>query len=127
MDPLLLQAIVSMNIALVFYTWAVFSARKHGLSRKHIPLFGIGLVCDYLGTNLMLEYGYNRGVIPEMHIVIGMASLMGMAFHFLLALAASATTNMMAIDRLFLRISLYIYSGWLIAFASGTIVGITSQ
>ena len=86
---MLLQAVVWMNLALVFYTWAVFSGRKQGLHRKHLIIFGIGLICDYLGTHQMNLFAMAYGKPPEWHTITGVASLGGMAFHFLLALAAS--------------------------------------
>jgi hypothetical protein len=48
---MLLQAVIWMVLALIFYTWAVFSGRTQGLHRKHLVIFGIGLVCDYLMTH----------------------------------------------------------------------------
>ena len=124
---MLLQAVVWMNLALFFYTWAVFSARKKGLYRKHLFLFGAGLLCDYLGTHLMLLYGLSTGVVPAWHMVIGIASLSGMAFHFLLAFVAAMVRRAEAVNRLFHKVSLSIYSGWLIAFITGSIAGIAGN
>ncbi len=121
---MLFQAVIWMNLALIFYTWAVFSARKKGLQRKHLFIFGFGLLCDYVGTHLMLLYGISTGIIPDWHILIGMASLSGMAFHFMLALAATLVHRVEAVNRLFHRVSLSIYFSWLIAFVSGSIAGI---
>ena len=121
---MLLQAVIYMNLALFFYTWAVISARRQGLHRKHLPIFGIGLVCDYLGTHMMLRYGLAKGVMPEWHIVVGFASLAGMAFHFMLALTAALVRRAEAVNRLFHRVSLSIYTAWLIAFITGSIAGI---
>jgi uncharacterized repeat protein (TIGR03987 family) len=121
---LLFKAVIFMNIALVFYTWAVFSARRKGLHKKHLFIFGTGLLCDYIGTRLMLDYGLSNGVIPEWHIIAGMASLCGMAFHFSLALMAAVAHRVEVVNRLFHRVSLYIYSGWIIAFISGSFAGI---
>ena len=124
---MLFQAVIWMNLALVFYTWAVFSARKRGLHRKHLALFGSGLVCDYVGTHLMLLYGLSTGVVPEWHILIGIASLSGMAFHFMLAAVAALVRRAEAVNRLFHRVSLSIYTGWLIAFITGSIAGISGK
>ncbi|BCS54655.1 TIGR03987 family protein [Geobacter sp. SVR] len=124
---MLLYAVIWMNLALIFYTWAVFSARKKGLHRRHLFLFGSGLACDYLGTHLMLLYGLSTGVIPEWHIAIGMASLSGMAFHFLLALAATLVRRAEGVNRLFHRVSLSIYTAWLVAFITGSIAGISGK
>jgi len=124
---MLIQAVIWMNLALIFYTWAVFSARKNGLHKKHLFIFGFGLFCDYLGTRSMLIYGLSTGIIPEWHILIGIASLSGMAFHFMLAAVAAIVRRAEAVNRLFHRVSLTIYSGWLITFISGSIAGICGR
>lgn len=120
---MLMQAVIWMNLALIFYSWAVFSGRKQGLHRKHLIIFGIGLLCDYLGTDQMNLFARTYGKAPEWHNITGIASLAGMAFHFLLALAASLANRAEAVNRLFHRVSLTIYSCWLIAFFSGAISG----
>ena len=120
---MLVQAVIWMNLALIFYTWAVFSGRKQGLHRKHLFIFGIGLLCDYLGTQEMNLFARAYGKAPEWHNITGIASLAGMAFHFLLALAASFANKAEAVNRVFHRVSLTIYTCWLIAFFSGAISG----
>lgn len=120
---MLLQAVIWMNLALAFYTWAVFSGRRQGLHRKHLIIFGIGLLCDYLGTHQMNMIALAYGKAPEWHNITGIASLGGMAFHFLLALIASLANKAEAINRVFHRVSLTIYTFWLIAFISGAISG----
>lgn len=124
---MLFQAVICMNLALIFYTWAVFSARSHGLQQKHLFIFGFGLLCDYLGTHLMFLYGLSTGIVPEWHTITGIASLTGMAFHFMLALVATLVRRAEAVNRLFHRVSLSIYTCWLIAFCSGAIAGIRGK
>jgi uncharacterized repeat protein (TIGR03987 family) len=124
---MLLQAVIYMNLALIFYTWAVFSARRRGLHRKHPLIFGIGLFCDYLGTHKMLLYGLATGVVPEWHILVGIASLAGMAFHFMLAFVAGMVRRTEAVNCLFHRVSLTIYTSWLVAFCSGTVAGMIGK
>jgi uncharacterized repeat protein (TIGR03987 family) len=116
---MLLVAVILMNLALFFYTWAVFGARRSGLRHRHLALFGTGLLCDYLGTHQMNLYGIAYGYVPEWHTLAGLASLSGMAFHFLLALAALFVTRFQAVNRFFHRVSLGIYVFWLMAFVSG--------
>ena len=120
---MLLQAVIWMNLALIFYTWAVFSGRKQGLHRKHLVIFGIGLLCDYFGTHQMNLFAATFGKAPEWHNITGIASLAGMAFHFLLALIASLANRAEAVNRVFHRVSLTIYTCWLAAFFSGAISG----
>lgn len=120
---MLVRAVIMMNLALVFYSWAVFSGRRQGLHRRHLAVFGIGLLCDFLGTNEMNHIARMYGKAPEWHNLTGIASLAGMAFHFLLALAASSMKRAEAVNRVFHRVSLTIYSCWLAAFLSGAVSG----
>lgn len=123
MTPMLRVGIMFMVLALAFYTYAVFSGRKEGLHAKHLLVFGAGLLFDYLGTHQMSLYARAFGKAPEWHNLTGILSLAGMAFHFLLALAASFTRRAERINHTFHRVSLTIYTLWCIAFASGAIAG----
>ena len=120
---MLAKAVIWMNLALVFYTWAVFSGRKQGLHPKHLVIFGIGLFCDFMGTHQMNIVATLYGKAPEWHNVTGIASLAGMGFHFLLALTACLLHQAEAVNVLFHRVSLTIYTCWLIAFVSGAVSG----
>jgi uncharacterized repeat protein (TIGR03987 family) len=120
---MLVQAIIWMMLALIFYTWAVFSGRRQGLHRKHLFIFGIGLLCDFFGTHQMNLFAAAYGKAPVWHNITGIASLSGMAFHFLLALVASLTNRAEAVNLVFHRVSMTIYSCWLVAFFSGAISG----
>lgn len=120
---MLLKAIIFMNLALIFYTYAVFSGRHEGLHFKHLVAFGVGLLFDYLGTHQMNLYAKAAGPAPEWHNLSGILSLAGMAFHFILALIATLLHQAERINSTFHRVSLTIYSLWLMAFASGAIFG----
>ena len=124
MDKFMLaRAVIWMSLALIFYTWAVFSGRRHGLHRKQLIIFGAGLICDFFGSYQMNLIAAAYGKAPEWHGVSGIASLGGMAFHFLLALIASVTNRAEAANDVFHRVSISIYSCWLLAFFSGAISG----
>jgi uncharacterized repeat protein (TIGR03987 family) len=120
---MLAKAVVWMNLALIFYTWAVFSGRRQGLHPKHLVIFGLGLACDFLGTHQMNIVAALYGKAPEWHNISGIASLAGMGFHFMLALTASLLHRAEAVNVLFHRVSLTIYSCWLVAFVSGAVSG----
>lgn len=120
---MLAQAVIWMMLALIFYTWAVFSGRCQGLHRRHLIIFGIGLACDFLGTGQMNLFAAAYGKAPEWHNISGITSLAGMGFHFLLALIASLSNRAEAVNLLFHRVSMSIYSCWLLAFCSGAISG----
>lgn len=54
MTTQLLLAIVTITLALIFYTWGVFSERQAGeLKQKHLLLFALGLIFDTTGTTIM--------------------------------------------------------------------------
>ena len=123
MKPLLVRAVIFMTLALAFYTYAVFSGRREGLHTKQLIVFGLGLFFDWLGTRQMNLFALTFGKAPEIHNLTGIVSLGGMAFHFLLALAASLLHRAERVNRTFHRVSLTIYTLWLVAFASGAISG----
>lgn len=125
MSAVLAAGIAFMNLALFFYTYAVFSGRKAGLQGRHLAAFGIGLLMDYLGTNQMSIYAASMGPAPEVHNLSGIVSLSGMGFHFLLALLARVAGWGDAANRIFHRVSLGIYSLWCVAFASGAVAGMS--
>lgn len=112
-----------MILALFFYTWAVFSGRRQGLHTRHLIIFGLGLLFDYMGTMEMNKFAMAYGKAPQWHNITGIASLAGMAFHFMLAMAASMMKQAEAVNRVFHRVSLTIYTCWLTAFLSGAISG----
>lgn len=120
---MLAQAVLWMTLALIFYTWAVFNGRRRGLHRRHLLVFGAGLISDFFGTHQMSAIAAAYGKAPEWHNVSGIASLSGMAFHFMLALIASLTSRAEAANLVFHRVSISIYSCWLIAFVSGAVAG----
>ncbi len=123
MKPILIRAVTFMTLALLFYTYAVFSGRREGLHKKQLIVFGLGLFFDWLGTCQMNLFARSFGKAPEIHNLTGIASLGGMGFHFLLALAASLLHRAERINRTFHRVSLTIYTLWLIAVASGAVSG----
>lgn len=120
---MLISAIIFMNLALVCYTWAVFSGRAHGLHRRHMIVFGTGLVFDFFGTHHMNIFAMTHGKAPQAHNITGIASLAGMSIHFLLALIASLAGKTEVVNKVFHRISLTIYSCWLFAFITGALFG----
>lgn len=112
--------IIAINIALLFYTYAVFSARKQGLHFKHLMAFGIGLSLDIYGTFSMFKI--QNSIIMNWHTLLGLLSLLGMGLHFMLALIATWLNKYDKANYLFHKISLIIYSLWIISFVTGGII-----
>ena len=54
MDSTLIFAIVTITLALVFYTIGVFGERRaKSLNKNHVIIFWLGLLCDTTGTLTM--------------------------------------------------------------------------
>lgn len=124
-------AAIYMFIALALYTYAVLSGRKEGLKGKHLVAFGLGLIMDSKGTfDMSSLVNAAQGPNP-LHYWTGLGGLLGMGFHFILAvmaaLVAKITGQTDRINRVFHKVSLFIYALWVLAFISGMVVGIMSM
>ena len=54
MDTKLILAIITITLALVFYTIGVFGERRaKTLKKQHVIIFWLGLLCDTTGTTIM--------------------------------------------------------------------------
>ena len=71
-----------MLLALVFYTWAVLSDMRQGLHRKHLIIFGAGLICDFLRWFPMNLIATAYGKPPAWHSISGITSCPGWHFIF---------------------------------------------
>ena len=69
MDIKLIMAIITITLALIFYTIGVFSERKSGTLKKfHVIIFWIGLLFDTTGTTIMSIIS-NGGSLLSLHAV----------------------------------------------------------
>lgn len=122
----LIFAIVTITLALVFYTIGVFSERHSGSLRiKHIVMFGLGLVFDTTGTTIMSAIAKNEVAASNfsLHQVTGMAAIILMAFHFLWAIYVLMKGTEKAKSR-FHKFSLVVWLFWLIPYIVGMVIGI---
>lgn len=91
MNSELILAIVSITLALVFYTIGVFGERKaKSLNKKHVIIFWLGLIFDTTGTLTMskiAEEGIKEisEVSQMIHGVTGLLAIILMLFHALWA------------------------------------------
>ena len=70
-DEFLLAAIVIISMALIFYSVGVWSERIQGrLKGWHVTAFGLGLVCDFVGTAFMAELVRLTGQDNRLHAVL---------------------------------------------------------
>ncbi|KRK88290.1 HsmA family protein [Lentilactobacillus sunkii] len=127
MNIKLITAIITISLALVFYTIGVFSERKSGsLKLKQILFFGVGLLFDMTGTTIMSSIANSSATVtPMLHLVTGMAAIILMAFHFIWAAyvlwlgSKKSKVN-------FHKFSLVVWLFWLIPYVAGLVMGMTS-
>lgn len=128
MDSKLILAIVSITLALVFYTIGVFGERKaKSLNKKHVIIFWLGLVFDTTGTLIMskiAEEGLKQ--ISEtsqmIHGVTGLLAIVLMLFH-----AVWATWVLYKNDEekkaAFHKFSIAVWVVWLVPYLVGAVIG----
>jgi uncharacterized repeat protein (TIGR03987 family) len=114
-------AAVLITAALVFYSIGVWSERLSvRLKSWHLSMFWLGLACDSAGTDLMWRMAgrFTFGL----HAVTGAAALLLMFGHAVWATAVLARRDERAIIT-FHRVSVIVWTIWLIPFTSGMVLG----
>lgn len=128
MSTKLIMAIVFITCALIFYTIGVFSERKSNtLTKKHVIIFWLGLVCDTLGTTTMKSIA-SSGTISisplaeTIHGVTGLLAILLMLFHAIWATYVLYKNNEDQ-KRVFHKFSIVVWSIWLIPYLIGMFIG----
>lgn len=120
---MLIYAIVSITLALVFYSIGVWSAKIQGtLKRWHLFIFWIGFVCDTTGTTLMSKLT-NAGFTFNFHGITGLAAIVLMLIHAVWATKV-LIQNKPEEKKNFHKFSIVVWVIWLIPFLSGAIFGV---
>jgi len=119
---MLIFAIISITLALVFYSIGVWSEKIQGVLKKwHLIIFWCGLVFDTLGTTLMSQIS-GEGFSLNFHGITGLIAIILMLFH-----ALWATRVLMKNDEKskasFHKFSLIVWLIWLAPFISGMLFG----
>jgi len=121
---MLINAIISITLALIFYTIGVWSEKKQGeLKKWHLLVFYLGLVFDTLGTTLMSKI-VNSGFQLNFHGVTGLLAIILMLFHALWATIVLIKDDEKAKAN-FHKFSIIVWVIWLIPFISGAIFGMS--
>lgn len=124
MNPTLIISIVTITMALVFYTIGVWWERKsRNLSRVHVLIFWFGLICDSLGTHMMSRLTPG-GFTLSLHTITGALALLLMAMHALWATNTLLHGTDQARQR-FHRYSVLVWIVWLIPYLSGMLLGMS--
>lgn len=128
MNSKLIFAIVTITLALVFYTIGVFGERRaKSLNKKHVIIFWLGLVCDTVGTLTMGQIAKSgQGTMDLMsqniHGITGFLAIVLMLFH-----AGWATWVLYKNDEkkkeAFHKFSITVWAIWLIPYIIGMFMG----
>ncbi|WP_097026898.1 HsmA family protein [Clostridium peptidivorans] len=121
---MLMYAIISITLALVFYTIGVWSEKLQGeLKSWHLGIFWLGLLFDTLGTTIMNKIA-GGGFNLNFHGITGLLAIVLMLFHALWATIVLIKNDKRAKVN-FHKLSLLVWLIWLVPFISGAIFGMT--
>jgi uncharacterized repeat protein (TIGR03987 family) len=119
---MILYAVMSISLALMFYTIGVWSERiQKDLKIWHVILFWIGLCFDTLGTTLMSKIAEN-GFTLNLHGITGLVAIVLMAFHVIWATIVLVKNNQKIKER-FHTFSILVWFIWLVPYISGAVIG----
>ncbi len=123
MNSTLIFAIVTITLALVFYTIGVWGEhRAKVLKKSHVAIFWLGLVCDTLGTTAMTKIA--NGDQVGIHAITGTLAIVLMLIHAVWA-AIVLYKNDEKMKKVFHKFSLLVWCVWLIPYFVGMFMGMT--
>ena len=123
MKSLLLPAIVTITLALIFYTIGVFSERRSGSLKKfHVITFWIGLCFDTTGTTIMSHISGGSLLTP--YGITGALAIVLMLFHAVWATVVFVRRDEARLHR-FHRFSITVWLIWLIPYILGMMLGMS--
>ena len=115
-----IYAVISITLALVFYTVGVWSEKIQGeLKNWHLYVFWIGLIFDTTGTAIMSKIAQG-GFKLNFHGITGLLAILLMLFHALWATIVLIRHDQKAKYK-FHKFSILVWLIWLIPFVSGTV------
>lgn len=119
---MLITAIITITLALVFYSIGVWSEKLQGeLKIWHLIIFYVGLVFDTTGTTIMGRIAAG-GFKLNFHGITGLLAILLMLFHALWATVVIAKKKERAKAN-FHKLSILVWLIWLVPFISGAIFG----
>lgn len=119
---MLILAIVTISLALVFYTVGVWGEKlQKTLKPWHLVIFWAGFACDTTGTAFMSILSENSNPF-HFHAVTGVIAILLMLFHAVWATVVLVRKKE-AMMRAFHKFSLIVWIIWLVPYLSGMLVG----
>lgn len=123
MSALLQFSMITITLALVFYSLGVWSERiSRYLKKWHVVTFWIGFTFDVIGTLAMHKLSENPFDLTDFHTLTGQIALWLMLGHAIWATRVVRNNN----EKLrvkFHRYSLVVWLIWLIPYFGGMIAG----
>ena len=124
---MLLLAVISITLALVFYTIGVWWEHKEGFLRKiHVVYFLLGLACDTTGTYLMSLIAKSSeteaGGLMSAHGITGAIAIVLMLIHAVWAMVVLKKDDAKQLLN-FHKFSIFVWAVWLIPYILGMIMG----
>lgn len=125
MTGILMAAIITITLALVFYTIGVWSEhRSKQLKKIHLIFFWLGLCMDTTGTILMgqiAEQPIFSGKL-SLHGITGMLAIILMIVHAIWATIVLVKNNEDSAKN-FHRLSIAVWAIWLVPYILGMMIG----
>lgn len=111
-------AIITINLALLFYTIGVWAEKKQGVLKKwHLIIFWLGFAFDTIGTTLMTTLSTGNFRL-NFHGITGVLAIVLMFLHAVWATIV-LTSNQEQRKINFHKFSIVAWCIWLIPFISG--------
>ncbi len=118
-------ASIAITAALVLYSIGVWGERLQGrLKPWHLGFFWAGLVCDTIGTGVMIDFV--GGLTGDVHGVSGVIAIALMLVHAVWATVVLRRRDEAMILR-FHRFSIFVWLVWLIPYFSPMFVAIAAK
>ena len=119
---MLVVAIVLITGALVFYSIGVWGEKlSGGLAPRWLVLFWLGFVCDTAGTTAMSIMSSGTFTL-NFHGITGLIAIVLMALHAIWATVVLVRSDE-KVKKSFHRLSVVVWTLWLLPYLSGVIVG----
>jgi len=125
MSTKLILAIITISLALVFYTVGVWTEHKQkSLKWQNLVFFWLGLVFDTTGTTIMTFISESNGTngFLSVHGITGALAIVLMIIHAVWATVVLARKNEKA-QHTFHRFSIVVWCIWLIPYLLGVFIG----
>ena len=117
MPAFTILSMILITLALIFYSIGVWAERIVGrLKGWHLVFFWLGLVCDTVGTGMMMEMA--GGITFDIHGATGLIAIILMLVHAVWATLVLVRKDEKAIVN-FHKFSVVVWVIWLIPYFNG--------